>query len=372
MSDDFLYTLALGNISGVGPQTLRQLIDHFGSASNVFAATAADFPKSHNSIGESIAKGRESALAFARAQVDKANRFGVQMLAYTDAAYPSRLRECPDAPSVLFYKGNVNFETAKILAVVGTRKPSDEGRMLCDRLISDLCARHPDLIIVSGLAFGIDITAHRAAIRAGRPTIGVVAHGLDTLYPSQHRDSATQMIKNGALLTEFPFGTGPEAYNFVARNRIIAGLSDATLVVETGEKGGSLITTRNAFDYDRQVLAIPGFPGREQSKGCNALIKKNMAALVESADDVDNCLGWDLPAALRKAASAPTPSLFTEPQTPEEQAVVAALKQEDGLTASVIGQRTHIPIAKLNVTLLNMEFAGLVKALPGNSYRLII
>ncbi len=372
MSDDFLFTLALGNISGVGTQTLRQLIEFFGSASNVFAAAPSDFPKSHSAIRNSIDKGRETALAFAHAQVEKANRFCVQMLAYTDADYPSRLRECPDAPPTLFFKGNVNFETAKVLSVVGTRKPSDEGRLLCDRIISDLCARHPDLVIVSGLAFGVDITAHRAAIRAGRPTIGVVAHGLDTLYPAQHRDSATQMIKNGALLTEFPFGTGPEAYNFVARNRIIAGLADATLVVETGEKGGSLITTRNAFDYDRQVLAVPGFPGREQSKGCNALIKRNMAALVESADDIDNCLSWDLPAALRKATSQPTPSLFSEPQTPEEQAIVAALKQEDGLTASVLGQRTHIPIAKLNVTLLNMEFAGLVKALPGNSYRLII
>lgn len=210
MSDDFLYTLALGNISGVGSQTLRQLIEHFGSAANVFAAEPADFPKSHNSIRESISKCRESALTFAQAQVDKANRFGVQMLTYTDAAYPSRLRECPDAPPVLFFKGNVNFETAKILAVVGTRKPSDEGRMLCDHLISDLCARHPDLVIVSGLAFGVDIAAHRAAIRAGRPTIGVVAHGLDTLYPAQHRDSASQMIKNGALLTEFPFGVAPK------------------------------------------------------------------------------------------------------------------------------------------------------------------
>ncbi len=372
MSDDFQYLLALGQINGVGPQKLRQLVVHFGSAKDVFAASEGDFPSNAKAVFKSIARDREQALTFAQIQVDKADRYGVRMLAYTDEAYPSRLSECADAPVTLFCKGGVNFETAKILSVVGTRKPTDEGRILCERIITDLCSRHPDIVIVSGLAFGIDITAHRAALRVNRPTVAVVAHGLDVLYPSQHRDAATQMVRDGAIVTEFPFGTQPEAYNFVARNRIIAGLADATLVVETGAKGGSLITTRNAFDYNRQVLAVPGFPGREESKGCNDLIKRNMAALVENADDIDNCLSWDLPASVRRQQEAVTPSLFSEPQTPEEQAIVAALRQEDGLTASVIGQRAHLPIAKVNVALLKMEFAGLVKALPGNSYRLMI
>lgn len=368
---NFIHTLALTRVAGIGPQKLRALIDYFGSAQEVFHAKPDDFPQQLASCARSIATDRVSALAFAEAQQVKADQFRVRTLALGDADYPARLAQCPDAPVVLFTKGEANFSTAKFLAVVGTRKPSDEGRILCDRIISDLCARHPDIVIVSGLAFGVDITAHRAALRANRPTVAVVAHGLDTLYPAQHRDVAQQLIRTGALVTEFPFGTLPEAYNFVSRNRIIAGLADATLVVETGLKGGSLITTRFAFDYNRQVLAIPGFPGREESRGCNDLIKRTMAALVETADDIDTCLGWDIPLAVRRQQQNQTPSLFANPQTPEEEAIVAALRQEDGLTASVIAQRSKLPINKVNVALLNMEFAGIIKSLPGNSYRLM-
>ena len=372
MSPDFPFILALGQVNGVGLQKLRYLVEYFGSAESVFSAAESDFPAAARSLFASVTRDRDRALSFAQKQVANAERYSVRMHAFTDADYPRRLANCADAPAVLFCKGDVNFETAKVLAVVGTRKPSDEGRILCERIVGDLCLRHPDIVIVSGLAFGIDVTAHRAALRSHRHTVAVVAHGLDTIYPAQHRDVASQMASCGALVTEFPFGTQPEAYNFVSRNRVIAGLSDATLVVETAEKGGSLITTRCAFDYNRQVLAVPGFPGRELSRGCNGLIKRNVAALVECADDVDNCLGWDVPASARKTESERTPSLFANPQTPEEEAIVAALRQEDGLTASVIGQRTRLPIAKVNVALLNMEFAGLVKSLPGNSYRLML
>lgn len=372
MSPDFPYVLALARVSGVGPQKLRQMVDYFGSAKDVFFAPESDFPQSFASLFKAVSRDKAEVLAFADAQVAQAERYGVRMLAYTDDAYPRRLVSCADSPATLFCKGDVDFETAKVLAVVGTRRPSDEGRILCERVVTDLCARHPDVVIVSGLAFGVDITAHRAALKAGRPTVAVVAHGLDIIYPAQHRDAAAQLVRSGGLVSEFPFGTQPEAYNFVSRNRIIAGLADATLVVETGAKGGSLITTRYAFDYNRQVLAVPGFPGREQSLGCNNLIKKNMAALVENADDIDYALGWEVSSASQKQLTDSTPSLFKEPQTPEEEAIVAALRHEDGLTASVIGQRTRIPIAKVNVALLSLEFAGLVKSLPGNSYRLLV
>lgn len=372
MEKDFPYVLALSQVNGIGPQKLRQLIDHFGCASEVFSAHEADYPQSLKSTAKAVDRDRTQVLSFADAQVRQAERYNVRMLAYNDASYPRRLAQCADAPITLFCKGDADFETAKILSVVGTRRPTDEGRILCDRLITDICAHHPDLIIVSGLAFGVDITAHRAALKAGRPTIAVVAHGLDTIYPAQHRDAAAQIVKQGGLVSEFPFGTLPEAYNFAARNRIIAGLADATLVVETGAKGGSLITTRYAFDYDRQVLAIPGFPGREQSVGCNDLIKKGEAALVETADDIDKALNWQLSPSARKQLTSATPSLFKEPQTPEQEAIVAALRHENGLTASVIGQRTRIPIAMVNVALLQLEFAGVVKSLPGNSYRLLV
>lgn len=374
MIADFRHILALSALSGVGPSVLRQLVAHFGTAAEVLAAKPEDFagaPAALRHLVKAVTDGRADALRRADLQIEKAERYGVHMLCYTDPEYPSRLASCPDAPAVLFAKGVVNFETAKVLSVVGTRKPTDEGRELTDSIVSELCRRHPDVVIVSGLAFGVDVTAHRAALRANRPTVGVVAHGLDVLYPSQHRDVASAMIHNGALVTEFCFGVQPESYNFVARNRVIAGLSDATLVIETGVKGGSLITTRCAFDYDRQVLAVPGFPGREQSRGCNDLIRRNVAALVESADDVDAALCWDVPAAARVAQAA-QPSLFAEPQGDEQQAIAAALRAEDCLPASLIGQRTRLPMAAVNVALLNMEFAGLVRSMPGNCYKLLI
>ncbi len=377
MTANFRNILALSAIAGVGPSVIRQLLALFGTAANVFDAKHADFADatpSLRNLANAIAAGREEAFRFADSQIEKAQRHEVRLLAFTDPDYPHRLAACPDAPVTLFVKGDVNFETAKLLSVVGTRRPSDEGRALCESIVTDICQRHPDIIIVSGLAFGIDVTAHRAALHAGRNTIGVVAHGLNTIYPTQHREIAAQMARQGAILSEFPFGTQPEAYNFVARNRIIAGLSDATLVVESALKGGSLITTRYAFDYDRQVLAVPGFPGREISSGCNDLIKRNVASLVESADDIDAVLSWDVPPAVRRAQEAKqaTPSLFAEPQGPDQQAIVEALRNEDGLSASLIGQRTKLNIAAVNVALLNLEFAGIVKSLPGNSYRLLI
>lgn len=377
MSADFRHILALTAISGIGPAIIRQLLTTFGRVDDIVHATPADLPTPNTALAnalKNIPANLPDALQYADSQIDTARRYGIKTISITDADYPRRLAAIPDAPLTLFVKGDVNFETAKTLAVVGTRKPSDEGRTLCQGLISDLCRRHPDIIIVSGLAFGVDVTAHRAALSTGRPTVAVVAHGLNTIYPAQHRDVAAKISHAGAVVSEFPFGTQPEAYNFVSRNRIIAGLADATLIVESAVKGGSLITTRYAFDYDRQVLAVPGFPGRELSAGCNDLIKRNVATLVESADDVDAALSWDVPMVVRRAQEAQqaTPSLFAQPQGPEQVAIVNALRSEDGLTASGICQRTHLNIQSVNVALLNLEFAGIVKSLAGNSYRLLI
>ena len=378
VSASFRHILALSYIDGVGPSIIRHLVDLCGSAEKALCADPDDFrdaPAPLRNLATTIAAQRLDALTFADKHIALAQRYGIRTLTPDDPGYPRRLAACPDAPLTLFVKGHVNLDNAKILSVVGTRRPSEEGRILTQRLVADLCRRHPDLIIVSGLAFGIDVTAHRAAILAGRPTVGVVAHGLDTLYPSQHRDVAAQMVhQGGALISEFPFETKPDTYNFVSRNRIIAGLADATLIVESALKGGSLITTRYAFDYDRQVLAVPGFPGRELSAGCNDLIRRNVAALVETPDDIDAALSWDLPAAVRRHhdAQQSTPSLFSEPQGAEQLAIVQALKAEDGLSAGSICRRTNLNIATVNTELLNMEFAGLIKSLPGNSYRLLI
>lgn len=378
VSSDFRHILALSHINGVGPSVIRQLLNIFGTPERALYARPDDLvdaTPSLRGVAKSINDSRDQALSFADQQIDLAQRYGVRTLAFTDQDFPRRLAACPDAPLTLFIKGNANLETAKILSVVGTRNPSDEGRLLTEKIVTDIARRHPDIVIVSGLAFGIDVTAHRTALRADRPTVAVVAHGLDTLYPAQHRDVASAMLRQGgALISEFPFGAKPDTYNFVSRNRIIAGLADATLVVESRLKGGSLITTRCAFDYDRQVLAVPGFPGREISAGCNDLIRRNVASLVESADDVDAALSWDVPASVRRAQDAllATPSLFSQPQGPDQQAIVDALKAEDGLSAGLICQRTKIDIATVNVELLNLEFAGLIKSMPGNNYRLIV
>lgn len=378
LDNEARYILALSALDGTGPQTIRQLISFFGSAEAIFANGASvandlsvDLSQTLRNILGSIPAKREAAFAFADRQLEYVQRYNIQYLTYSSPSYPARLSTCPDAPVALFAMGKINFGTAKILSVVGTRQPSAEGRDITESIVGELCNQHPDLLIVSGLAYGIDITAHRVALRAKRPTVACVAHGLDRVYPYEHRADAQQMVSNGGLVTEFPFGTKPEAYNFVSRNRIIAGLADATLIVESGVKGGSLITVNKASEYGRQVLAVPGFPNRENSRGCNALIKNNVAHLVENAQDIEAALSWDVPAAVRKVGGIQA-SLFAEPQTDEERAIVETLRAEDGLTASVIATRSHLAISTVNVTLLQMEFNGLVKSLPGNSYRLMI
>ena len=372
---DTRYKLALGHIEGVGLTVLRRLVLAFGSAEAVLSASAKELVAQWSvgpGLASSITKGSAAALAYADEQIEKAERYGVSLLDYAEADYPARLASLPDAPAVLYYKGTDVSSCRKVLSVVGTRRPTEEGRALTESIVGELCRRHGDLLVVSGLAFGIDVAAHRSALHEGAKTIGVVAHGLDMIYPSQHRPVAAQMVTAGGVMTEFAFGTRPEAYNFVSRNRIIAGMADATLCIESGMSGGSLITVRDAFDYDRQVLAVPGFPGREASAGCNDLIKRNIASLVETADDVEAVLGWDVAEKSRKEGGVQA-SLFAEPQTDEERAIADVLKAEnEALSANIIGVRSHLSMDKVNVALLSMEFNGIVQSLPGNNYRLTI
>ncbi len=278
------------------------------------------------------------------------------------------MKGCNDAPLVLFYKGNANLNSRRIISVVGTRHCTEYGREICTSLTRDLSALAPDTVVVSGLAYGIDINAHRGALAAGLPTVAVLAHGLDSIYPAMHRTTAIKMLENGGLITEFSTRTVPEKQNFVRRNRIIAGLSDATIVVESASKGGSLITASVAESYDREVCAFPGRTGDVWSEGCNMLIMENKARMITSAESLVKALCWDCdanPSAIKPAE----PELFPQLSN-EEQKIVDALEGSDGKQINLITVETNIPMARLMSVLFEMEMRGIVKSLNGARYKL--
>ena len=295
----------------------------------------------------------------------------VRILTIADADYPERLRSCHDAPLVLFSRGRADLNAPHIIDIVGTRKCTPYGQDFIATMVKDLTALCPDIMIVSGLAYGIDITAHRAALQNNIPTIGVVAHGQDTLYPQLHRNEANRMVLgNGAVLTEYFRGTRPEARNFLQRNRIIAGLSDATIVVESAGHGGGLVTARISQDYGRDVFALPGNITSPVSEGCNNLIRDNKAQLITSASDLICCMGWKDASKLAKARSAGIERQMFVDLSPTEQQLVDALKNGD-LQLNVIAMNTSLPISVVTATLFSLEMKGVVKSLSGNTYHLI-
>jgi DNA processing protein len=290
----------------------------------------------------------------------------IRVFFYLDENYPRRFSNCPDAPVLFYMKGNVNLDTDKIISIVGTRSATDYGRQMCDALIRDLASQNDDLLVVSGLAYGIDIQAHKSSLKYGIPTIGVLGHGLDTLYPALHAKVARQMIEKGGLLTDFPSQTKIDPSNFIRRNRLIAGLSDATIVVESGEKGGALITADIAASYDRDVMAFPGRSTDSTSRGCNRLIKSNVAAMIENASDMEYLLGWD---SKNKKVQPVQQQLFTD-LTVEEETLISLLKNNDRTYIDMLVLQSEIPLNRMAALLLNLEFKGLVESLPGNIYRL--
>lgn len=367
--------LALSLIKGVGPHVLRALLMQFNSAGSALSASDADLEQVDgvsSLLAETIVGERAAALRSATEQMELASKDGARVLDLDNPAYPRRLKRCEDAPPVLFVKGNVNFETAKFLAVVGTRQQSEESEIVVEQQIGRLAKRHPDLVIVSGLAYGVDICAHRAALKAGRSTLCVLAHGFQTLYPSRHRKEFKQMLeKNGGAVTQFTYGEKASRYNFLMRNSVIAGLCDATLVMESGDRGGSLNTAAAAHEYKRTVLAVPGYPSRKKSAGCNNLIRSGVAQPVFDANDIDRILGWQLPAELADG-EAVSADERPQPETPNEKALVAALRTEDGLTVAQLMDKTSLSVSVVSCTLIQMEMRGIVRGFPGNMFRLLI
>jgi len=368
MSDNsLLYRIALSNLAGVGDINARKLIHHLGGAEAVFREPYRNLVKIPG-IGSKIAGHITSSSTLERAarEISFIEKHGIGVSYFQDDDYPSRLRECPDSPILIYYKGKLFSHPDKVLSIVGTRNATSRGKEICDSIISSLASAHAGMVIVSGLAYGIDIVAHKSALKNNIPTIGIMAHGFGTLYPQVHTRVAREMLRDGALMTDFLSDEPPDRNNFLKRNRIIAGISDATLVIESGLRGGAMVTADIAVSYSRDVLAVPGFPGEKYSEGCNLLIKSNKASLVEKAEDVEYFLGWE------KAEASPTQPLLFNDLSPLEQDIMNLLSQHIQLTADSIGELLDTPVQRLSSALLSLQFSGHLRSLPGNIYRVRI
>ena len=351
---------------------LRQLIDEVGSAKELLenASHIQDIlPEATPKLAAMLSD--MSLIERAEREMEFIEKNGIRLLCLGDEAYPYRLAECDDAPLVLHSMGNADLNAKHIVSIVGTRHASDYGKELCENFVADLARFVPGTLIVSGLAYGIDVCAHRAALKAGLPTIGVLAHGLDRIYPSAHRSTAKSMLENGGLLTEFMSGTESLKPFFVQRNRVVAGMADATVVVQSASKGGSLITASIANSYSRDCFAFPGRVNDQYSQGCNELVSRNRAALITSAYDFVEAMNWEV-ATKRKNSDELQGELFPE-LTPDEAAVMAALRTDsDGLQVNQMVVQLNIPINKLLPLLFEMEMKGYVKAVAGGSYRALL
>lgn len=355
---------ALSRVAGLGRQTLKSLKDEYPRLSDLFDLSVAELADRTGLKPAWLEKmRREADFAFAETETRFCDESGIRILLHGEADYPLRLAQCPDSPAILLAKGNIPFDAKRWLAVVGTRKATPYGKENTKRLIADLAELRP--VIVSGLALGIDIVAHRAALENDLPTIAVLGHGLDTLYPSTHRQTAQRMLERGGLISEYPKGSKPDAQNFPARNRIIAGLTDGVLVSEGAETGGAMITADIAFSYSREVMAMPGRVDDPWSKGCNALIKYNKAALVENADDVCRVLGWKRSPENRHGVPLPLLPVLE----PGEDRLFTVLRDKGPLHVDELTLLSGLTQGEAAINLLNLELKGLVHTLPGKVYQ---
>ncbi|WP_258543216.1 DNA-processing protein DprA [Parvicella tangerina] len=361
--EDILYQIALLEMTHVGPVVARKLIDHFGSAKAAIEAQESELDELGD-IGKKILSQRTSdeMLNFARAQLLFCENKGAQVMSFYNEQYPFRLKQCTDAPLVLYQHGHCNLNSKRVVSIVGTRNCTGYGREKCAKLVEEL--QKYDVLIVSGLAFGVDAQAHTSAIENNLYNVAVVAHGLDRVYPSEHRSLANQILQKGAVLTEFPTKTNPDRENFPKRNRIVAGMADAIVVVESAIKGGSMITARLGNDYSRDVFAIPGRIGDTFSAGCNHLIKTNQAHLIHSASDIAYILDWD------KASpkSLPVQKKLNFELTPLETKLVETLGNA-AKTIDEIAVASSLQVNEVSTQLLMLELRGVVKQLPGKKFK---
>jgi DNA processing protein len=366
MTNDLLYQIALTLVPNIGDVHAKTLVTVYGDAQSIFKAKKKDLE-----LIEGIGSVRAGSIkAFSdfstpEAEVAFIEKYKITPLFLTDKNYPQRLLHCYDCPPLLYYRGNANLNHSKIIAIVGTRNHSEYGKNICEKLVEQLAAEN--ILISSGLAFGIDTIAHKTALKNNLPTLGVLAHGLDRIYPSQNKSLAKQMTQQGGLLTEFISNTNPDKQNFPKRNRIVAGMCDAVLVIETGKKGGSLITAELGNNYNKDVFAIPGRIGDTKSEGCNYLIKNNKAALVNSADDLLEMMNW-MP--VEKKTIKKQRELFIE-LSPDEKTMVNILNQQESMHIDELYFKSGLSSSTVAAALLMLEMQGLVTSMPGKMYKMI-
>lgn len=368
-SDKLLYQIALTQIKGVGDITARNLLQVVGDEEEIFKSSR----KSLSSIQGIASKTVDEILnpeVLRRAEKELSFVINNKISTFfiSSEVYPKRLRECSDAPILLYFKGDADFNADKVISIVGTRKSTSYGNNFCDSFLQEIASLLPDTLIISGLAYGIDIQAHRFALKHGLSTVGVMAHGLDRIYPSTHRQTAKEMVENGGIITEFPSETEPDRFNFVRRNRIVAGMADAVIVVESDEKGGSLITAEIANSYCKDVFAVPGKMTDKYSKGCNKLIASHKADLFLSTEYFLQQMGWDVESTKKK--NQPRQQELFLDLTTDEAAIVNYLRSEESIHIDQLARELNIPTYQLFSTLLELEMKGLVKNLPGNLYSL--
>ncbi|MGL2965354.1 DNA-processing protein DprA [Flavobacterium sp. XGLA_31] len=365
-STELFHILALLRVDGVGDIVAKKLISRCGSAENVFKAKPSQL-KAIEGVGDVLQKKLKDKTVFEK--IEQELRFieeeNIKVLYFQQEDYPDRLKHCIDSPVLLFASGNFDFQNRKFISIVGTRQITSYGMETTKKIIEDLAVFNP--VIVSGFAYGVDILAHQAAIENGLQTVGVLAHGLNQIYPKSHKKYVAKMEENGGFLTEFWSNSNPDKENFVKRNRIVAGISEATVVIESAEKGGSLITANIANDYSRDVFAVPGRTSDKYSQGCNDLIKTQRANLLTSAADLVYCLNWELETNKTKPIQK---QLFVSLDL-EEQSVYDYLQKNGKQLLDVIALECGFPIFKISSLLLNMELKGVIRPLPGKMFEAV-
>ncbi len=360
-----LHQIALTYVKNIGPTLGRLLVNHFGGAEAVFNAPKhqlLDVP----GIGERTFKtlNFKEALQQAADEIKFVEKNGIDVIFFTDSRYPKRLKNCIDAPILLYSKGNANLNARRVVSIVGTRNATDYGKQLCARLIEEL--QQYEVLVISGLALGIDVAAHRECLKNKVATVGILGHGLDRIYPSQNRVTADKMLENGGLLSEYPSNTKPDRENFPQRNRIVAGMADAVIVIEASIKGGALITAEIANSYNRDVFAFPGRVDDEYSEGCNFLIRNNKAALLTCVADLAYSLGWEKPDDAKPVEQFMLPLDLSA----DEQTIFEIIREHKiPLAIDDLTIKTNMPMSQLAMNLLNMEMQGFIRSLPGKMYR---
>jgi len=365
MDEELRYKIATTMFKGVSPMLINSLVEHTGSLESFFRGKKLDLNKisSLNEFRPCVID-TEDALMKADKEIDFCLRNDIRIISSDEPTYPYRLKQCPDAPQILYCKGDISFNNEKVLAMVGTRRATLYGRNACNDIVKGLKEKGHDVVIVSGLAYGIDVASHKAALDNDLRTIGVVAHGLNQLYPAAHKNIARRMVEEGgAVLSDFSTLAFAEPRNFLKRNRIVAGLSDAVVVVESAHKGGSMITASLANDYDRDVLALPGKSSDKYSSGCNLLIKEQRASLIENAEDIEYFLGWESIKEENRQLDIP---LFD--MNAEEKLVYEYIDKIGKTMINDISLYTNMSISKLSGILLSLELKNMLYSLPGNMY----